>query len=76
MSNAIDCFFAYPSYPPALSEVIEKSISRINQTGQGLVVAHGWRELSVSGKIIVTEVCEAINKYPLFICDLTYPDIP
>ncbi len=71
MSDPVDCFFAYPANPPALSEVVEKSIVTINQTGEGLIVAHGWRDLSVSGKIIVTEVCEAINKSSLFVCDLT-----
>src|SRR6266511_293649 len=71
MSSPIDCFFAYSSYPLSLSETIERSIGRINQTGEGIVVVHGWKDLRISGKVIITEVCEAINKYPVFVCDLT-----
>ena len=71
MSDPVNCFFAYPANPPASSEVIEKAIVQINGAGTGLVVAHGWRELGVSGKIIITKVCEAIDNCPLFVCDLT-----
>ncbi len=71
MPTPIDCFFAYPAKPPALSEVIEKSILKINEAGTELVIAHGWKELNISGKIIVTEICTAIDKCPLFVCDLT-----
>jgi hypothetical protein len=72
MTDSVNCFVAYPSSPPALSEVIEKAIARINTEGEGIVVVQGWKELSVSGKLIINEVCSAIDKSQLFICDLTY----
>lgn len=72
MGTIVNCFFAYPANPPALSEVIEKSIDEINNLGKDLINAHGWKTLGVSGKIIIQEVCKAIDDCDLFICDLTY----
>jgi len=72
MADPINCFVAYPSNPRALAEIIEKSITRINTEGEGLVIAHGWKELGVTGKLIIKEVCAAIDNSQLFICDLTY----
>ena len=72
MANPINCFVAYPANPPSLSEILEKSITRINTEGEGLVIARGWKELDVTGKIIIGEVCTAIDNSELFICDLTY----
>jgi len=72
MADPVICFIAYPANPPALSEMLEKSIARINTEGDGLVIARGWKELGVTGKLIIREVCAAIDDCQLFICDLTY----
>ena len=72
MAEPVRCFVAYPANPRALSEILEKSITRINTEGEGLVIARGWKELGVTGKIIIKEVCAAIDDSQLFICDLTY----
>jgi len=72
MADPVNCFIAYPANPLALSEILEKSITRINTEGDGLVIARGWKELGIGGKLIINEVCAAIDRSQLFICDLTY----
>ncbi len=37
-----------------------------------MVNAQGWRTLGVTGKLIIHEVCSAIDNCELFICDLTW----
>ena len=71
MTNSVNCFFAYPANPVGISEVIEKSISKINERGKDEVNVVGWRNISVTGKVIISEVCKAIDASRLFICDLT-----
>ncbi|MHA1974699.1 MAG: P-loop ATPase, Sll1717 family [Candidatus Hodarchaeales archaeon] len=64
------CFVAYPSKPSSLIETIEKAIKLIAD-GQ-LVDIQSWKKTSVSGKFIITSICEAIDKNDILICDLTY----
>ena len=71
MADLIKCFVAYSANPASLAEVIENAISEINIQGNGLVVAHGWKTIGVTGKVIIKEVCAAIDACNLFVCDLT-----
>jgi len=72
MASPVVCFYAYPDKPDSSVEVIENAINHINEMGPGVVEARGWRTLSVTGKPIIDEVCAAIEKCALFLCDLTY----
>lgn len=65
----IEAFVAYPSRPPALEETIEEAVRSINDTG--LVKLFSWHSMSVSGKPIMTEICQQILARPLFIADIT-----
>ena len=62
-------FFAYPSFPPSLSETIEEAIDQINK-GQ-LVQVISWKNLGVNGKYIISEILKIIDECPIFMCDLT-----
>jgi hypothetical protein len=71
MTLPVDCFFAYSASPASLAEIIENAISEINSQGASLVVAHGWKSIGVTGKIIIKEICTAIDGCDIFACDLT-----
>jgi hypothetical protein len=63
-------FVAYPSGPENLVEAIEDAVSKIN--GGDTVELQPWVSFSQSGRIIMRNVCQAIDKTKLFVCDLTY----
>lgn len=62
-------FFAYSSTPASCGEAIEDAIKLINQSGH--VELFSWRKLSVSGKLIISEIVDAIDNADFFCADLT-----
>jgi hypothetical protein len=68
-NNLPKCFFAYPSKPQSFSEVIENAIQKINETKT--VDATSWKKLSVTGKLVIHEICRAIDFNDIFVCELT-----
>ena len=62
-------FFAYPSAPPAIGETIQTAIENLNKTAG--VTIQGWEKCSVSGKVIIEEICRVIDDANLFCADLT-----
>ncbi len=71
-SGITRCFFAYPSKPESLAETIEIAIDSI--TASGVVEAIGWRNLHVTGRLVIKEILKAIEKADMFACDLTSPN--
>jgi len=71
MAQPAQCFFAYSANPTSLSEVFENAIPEINRRSSEIVFARGWRDLGVTGTIIIRQVCDAIQQCELFVCDLT-----
>jgi len=68
--NKIQGFVAYPSEPHNLVEAIEDAARRISE---GKVVdLKPWKSFSQSGRTIMRNICEAIDKSQLFVCDLTH----
>jgi hypothetical protein len=63
------CFVAYPSSPVDRAELIERAIETI-QSG-GVVDIIGWKSLRVSGRVIITTICDEIKKRDVFIADVT-----
>jgi hypothetical protein len=64
------CFVAYPSRPESLAETIEAAVDLIN--GTQLVDATYWRSLRVTGRLVIKQICDAIDATDLFMCDLTF----
>jgi hypothetical protein len=62
-------FFAYPSEPPSVGEVIRTAAKEINRGGR--VVVKGWEECKVGGKIVIQEICREIELADIFCADLT-----
>lgn len=63
-------FFAYPSKPPSISEIIKTAL--VNIGGSGLVNFKTWEECRVGGHIIIDEICTYIDEADLFCADLTH----
>jgi len=64
------CFAAYPSTPACLAATIKEAISQLNGSGMDLDVT-GWHDLKVAGKLIIAEVCQAIDSADVVIADVT-----
>jgi hypothetical protein len=68
-SSTVEGFFAYPSQPPALAEVMRTAVERINlQAGLKITV---WESLRTGAKVIVDEICRTIDQSHLLLADLT-----
>jgi len=65
----VRCFFAYSSTPPALAETVETAIGRLKT--DSIVTVIGWRDLRTTGKLLISKICEAIERSEIFACDLT-----
>ncbi|NLV22413.1 MAG: hypothetical protein GXY49_10570, partial [Syntrophomonadaceae bacterium] len=63
-------FYAYPSEPLDVGEIIEDSIKQINDSN--LAQIRSWKQLRIQGSIIITEICKEIDRCNTFCCDLTY----
>ena len=68
--NQPSCFCAYPSTPASLAETIEQAIELIN--GTEVIDAISWKSLRVAGRLVMPEICAAIDRADLFLCDLTH----
>jgi hypothetical protein len=67
-SNPILGFFAYPSNAD-IAETIRNAASKINDTG--IVQIKTWESCKVGGKIVINEICNAIDNAQIFCADLT-----
>jgi hypothetical protein len=68
-SDNVTCFVAYPSNPPDRAESIEEAIQRIKD-GKAVDIL-GWKDLRITGRLIISAICDAIGSKDLFIADLT-----
>ena len=62
-------FFAYPSQPPGLSEVITTATEQINKIPH--VTIKCWEQLKIGGRIIIDLILKEIDSSNLFLADLT-----
>lgn len=63
------CFVAYPSSPVALAESIESAIQDIH-AGE-VVDVLGWKSLAVSGRVVISAICDEIENRQIFVADVT-----
>lgn len=69
MANTPSAFFAYPSQPQTVGEVIRSGIKEINKSNQAKVKS--WEDCRVGGKFIIQEICKAISEADLFCADIS-----
>ncbi len=63
------CFVAYPSAPPDRAESIETAIEEIRTGGAADVL--GWKDLAISGRVVISAICDAIKSSQVFVADVT-----
>lgn len=69
MANAIPkAFFAYPSQSP-LREAIQQAVRDLSARRQ--VSIQTWEEFQSVGQVIISTICDAIDRAQLFFADLT-----
>lgn len=62
-------FFAYPSDPGSVGEVVRTMIGKLNKTGA--VAAKGWEDCKTGGKVVIQEICHHIEEADIFCAELT-----
>lgn len=62
-------FFAYGSNPISCGECIEEAIQKINSGDT--VEIRSWKDLKVSGKYIISDILNQIDKCDFFCADIT-----
>lgn len=71
----IDIFYAYPSKPKSLEETLMSSISKVKESPlirNADVRLRPWSDLANTGRQIVGQITDAIDRADIFACDLTY----
>src|SRR5579872_4301693 len=63
------CFVAYPSIPADRAESIETAISNIH--AGGIVDIIGWKSLAISGRVMISAICDEIKDREIFVADAT-----
>ena len=62
-------FFAYSSAPRSIPDTIAAAIQGINRSQAAAI--RSWEDLRVSGKFIISEICDAIDECDFFCADVT-----
>lgn len=70
MAKKLNAFYAYPSRPASIGETIELAIADIAKSKE--VNLKSWKNLSITGKLIIEQITQAIDHAAIFACDLTY----
>ena len=69
MNNSNRVFFGYPSQPGILRDTVAEASRLIGETG--LTEVETWETLKTGGQIIISKICEAIDRASLSCFDLT-----
>jgi hypothetical protein len=69
LQEKVKGFFAYPSSPASCGEAIRQAVEVINS--QGVASLQTWEQCRVGGKLVVDELCKAIDGGQVFCADLT-----
>ena len=70
-------FYAYPSRPPSVDETLNnaaKYVATFPAFRSSLRIKL-WPDLSVSGRRIVDQITQSIDREDVFACDLTFPNL-
>ncbi len=67
--TGISCFMAYSSDKYSIGETLEFAKEAINKNG--IVNIISWKDLKITGAIIIDKILEKIEESQLFICDLS-----
>jgi hypothetical protein len=68
-TQTVTGFFAYPSTPVCCGDAIRQAVGVLN--GYGIVSIQTWEQCRIGGKLVIDEICGAINDAQLFCADVT-----
>src|SRR5579863_3911983 len=68
-NQTVTGFFAYPSKPVYCGDAIRQAVGVLN--GYGIISIKTWEQCQVGGKLVIYEICKAINEAQLFCADIT-----
>ena len=60
MSAIVPAFFAYPSSPTQVGEVVEHAVRNLKEQS-GIEVVQSWRQLDIAGRFIADQVLNRIR---------------
>lgn len=70
MSAIVPTFFAYPSFPPQVGEVVEHAVRNLKEKS-GIETVQSWRQLDIAGRFIADQVLNKIDEAKVFAADVT-----
>ena len=77
MARNIRIFYAFPGKPAGLAETIRNAIDGLRSERsikRDRVRFTPWTDMNVSGKQLINNILENIDRSDVFACDLTYPN--
>lgn len=78
MAKRVGIFYAYPSNPPDIEEAIKDAIAYLKTVPlikDANLHFRPWPDMSITGKRILREITQNIDRAEVFACDLTYPNL-
>ncbi len=70
MSVIVPTFFAYPSSPEQIGEVVEHAIQNLKEKS-AVEDVKSWRQLDIAGRFIADQVLNKIDDAKVFAADVT-----
>ena len=70
-------FYAYPSHPAYVDETIraaQEDLKKLPEIREQNVRIRLWPDMSISGRVLVSEITKQIDRSVVFACDVTYPN--
>lgn len=66
----ISAFFAYPSDPPSLGQIIESAVEELRTTS-GVTSVQTWAQTDVAGRFIADQILSAISQRDCLVADIS-----
>jgi hypothetical protein len=70
MSTIVPTFFAYPSSPVQIGDVVEHALRNLKEKS-GIESVRSWRQLDIAGHFIADQVLNRIDAANVFVADIT-----
>ncbi len=75
MAKRITVFYAFPSAPPTVGEVVQRAIRQLKDVpgiSRSNIQFKPWTDIRASGKLLIGSITQNIDRAKVFACDLTY----
>ncbi len=75
MAKRTTVFYAFPSAPPTVGEVVQRAIRQLKDVpgiSRSNIQFKPWTDIRASGKLLIGSITQNIDRAKVFACDLTY----